>query len=196
MSKFSGSPYSLYATLQVSEKAPVDEIKKSYQALAKQFHPDKNGGDDTHFKEIQEAYEILSNTEQKRLYDDYCEREINRIAEEEILRQKKEKRSAIYKTKNSTNIREKLSEWLRKNLTEKFSDVWSKSFDDSLSKDLDKTVDELGQKFANTPFDRIRQKLSKMERLSSIEKASKKGHKIAIATGRNYIYAQLAIKQY
>lgn len=174
MSKFSGSPYSLYATLQVSEKASVDEIKKSYQALAKQFHPDKNGGDDTHFKEIQEAYEILSNTEQKRLYDDYCEREINRIAEEEILRQKKEKRSAIYKTKNSTNIREKLSEWLRKNLTEKFSDVWSKSFDDSLSKDLDKTVDELGQKFANTPFDRIRQKLSKMERLSSIEKASKK----------------------
>ena len=177
MSKFSGSPYSLYATLQVSEKASVDEIKKSYQALAKQFHPDKNGGDDTHFKEIQEAYEILSNTEQKRLYDDYCEREINRIAEEEILRQKKEKRSAIYKTKSSTNIREKLSEWLRKNLTEKFSDVWSKSFDDSLSKDLDKTVDELGQKFANTPFDRIRQKLSKMERLSSIEKASKKSIK-------------------
>ena len=35
-----------------------------------------------------------------------------------------------------------------------------------------------------------------IENIEAIEKASKKGHKIAIATGRNYIYAQLAIKQY
>ena len=173
MSKFSGSPYSLYAALQVSEKASMDEIKKSYQALARQFHPDKNGGDDTRFKEIQEAYDILSKKEQKQLYDDYCEREISRLAEEEILRQKKEKRSAVYKTKNSASIRENLSEWLRKNLTEKFSDVWSKSFDDSLSKDLNDAVKELGEKFANSPFDKIRQKLAKMQRLSSVESVSK-----------------------
>ena len=48
-----------YETLKVSKNATQDEIKKSYRNLVKQYHPDKTGGDDTQFKKISEAYEVL-----------------------------------------------------------------------------------------------------------------------------------------
>lgn len=110
MVKFTGAPYSLYSELNVSKNSTQSEIKSAYSALAKQFHPDKNGGDDTRFKEIQHAYEILSNSKQKRLYDEYSQNEINKIAEKEIIRQNKEKRSAIYRVKNPRNIARNISE--------------------------------------------------------------------------------------
>lgn len=61
-----------YEILGVSEKADQDEIRKAYRKLAKQFHPDANAGDDAaaeRFKEIGEAYSVLSNEEKRKKYD-------------------------------------------------------------------------------------------------------------------------------
>ncbi|MBC8238367.1 MAG: DnaJ domain-containing protein [Helicobacteraceae bacterium] len=62
---------SLYKTLEVSENASEAEIKKAYRKLARQYHPDinKEAGAEDKFKEINSAYEILSDKEKKRQYD-------------------------------------------------------------------------------------------------------------------------------
>ncbi len=61
-----------YETLGVPEKADQDEIRKAYRALAKKYHPDANAGDPAaaeRFKEIGEAYNVLSNDEKRKKYD-------------------------------------------------------------------------------------------------------------------------------
>lgn len=61
-----------YATLGVSKTADDAEIKKAYRKLARQFHPDQNLGDakaEAKFKEIGEAYSVLSDKEQRQQYD-------------------------------------------------------------------------------------------------------------------------------
>ena len=64
----------LYAALGVSKGAPADEIKKAYRKLAKAHHPDKNPGDaaaEERFKEIQHAYDVLSDPEKRKVYDQF-----------------------------------------------------------------------------------------------------------------------------
>lgn len=61
-----------YLILGIKHLASLDEIKAAYRELAKKFHPDKNPGNveaEERFKEIQEAYAILSNTDKRRKYD-------------------------------------------------------------------------------------------------------------------------------
>ncbi len=62
---------SLYETLDVSESASADEIKKAYRKLARKYHPDINKSPEAEdkFKEINAAYEILSDDSKKRQYD-------------------------------------------------------------------------------------------------------------------------------
>jgi len=63
-----------YETLSISKSATADEIKKAYRKKALQFHPDKNPGDkeaEKQFKEISEAYEVLSDEKKRQLYDRY-----------------------------------------------------------------------------------------------------------------------------
>lgn len=64
---------SLYDTLDVAQDASAEEIKKAYRRLARKYHPDvnKDSGAEEKFKEINAAYEILSDEEKRRQYDQY-----------------------------------------------------------------------------------------------------------------------------
>lgn len=58
-----------YKVLGVDKNADEKVIKDSYRKLAKQHHPDTNGGDDSKFKEINDAYEILSDPQKRKMFD-------------------------------------------------------------------------------------------------------------------------------
>lgn len=62
-----------YDVLGVSKNASSDEIKRAYRKKAKQYHPDvnKDAGAEEKFKEVQEAYEVLSDDNKKAAYDRY-----------------------------------------------------------------------------------------------------------------------------
>ena len=61
-----------YDILEISRSATADEIKKAYRKKALQYHPDKNPGDasaEKRFKEVSEAYEVLSDEKKRQIYD-------------------------------------------------------------------------------------------------------------------------------
>jgi len=72
----------LYSKLGVSESATQAEIKRAYRKAAMKWHPDRNAGNEeaarTTFLEIKDAYEILSDADKRRIYDDVYAAEMNR----------------------------------------------------------------------------------------------------------------------
>lgn len=60
-----------YKILGVERGASEEEIKKAYRKLAHQYHPDKSGGDEKRFKEINEAYQVLSDKKKRSFYDQF-----------------------------------------------------------------------------------------------------------------------------
>src|SRR3977135_4140630 len=71
-----GKAKDYYEVLGIKRAASDDEIKKAYRKLARKFHPDLNPGDKTaeeQFKQLQEAYDVLSEADNRKLYDQYGE---------------------------------------------------------------------------------------------------------------------------
>ncbi len=64
-------PLDPYNILGVERNASQEEIKKAFRKLAHQHHPDKGGGDEQKFKEVSAAYQILSDPEKRRQYDQF-----------------------------------------------------------------------------------------------------------------------------
>ncbi|MBP6888146.1 MAG: molecular chaperone DnaJ [Candidatus Pacebacteria bacterium] len=60
-----------YNVLGVEKGASKDDIKKAFYKLAAKYHPDKKGGDEAKFKEVNEAYQILSDEKKRKEYDTY-----------------------------------------------------------------------------------------------------------------------------
>ena len=60
-----------YEVLGVSKSASADELKKAYRRLAVQHHPDKEGGSEDKFKELNEAYDILKDAQKRQRYDQF-----------------------------------------------------------------------------------------------------------------------------
>ena len=80
-----------YQILGVSRDATADEIKKAYRKLAMKYHPDKAKGDKKHaedkFKQISEAYAVLSNPDKKKEYDEYGSQAFrDKFTQEDIFR--------------------------------------------------------------------------------------------------------------
>ena len=68
-----------YEVLGVTKAASIDELKRQYRKLALKFHPDRNQHVDTqeHFKEISEAYAVLSDSKKRQLYNSYGHAGVN-----------------------------------------------------------------------------------------------------------------------
>jgi molecular chaperone DnaJ len=60
-----------YNILGIEKGASKDEIKKAFHKLAHKYHPDKSGGDEAKFKEVNEAYQVLSDDQKRAQYDQF-----------------------------------------------------------------------------------------------------------------------------
>ena len=67
-----------YKILGVNRDSSTDEIKKAFRALAKKYHPDNDSGDKKKFEEINMAYQILSDEQKRKAYDDKLDAASNR----------------------------------------------------------------------------------------------------------------------
>ena len=89
-----GKDYYKILGLSSSSSASEEDIKKAYRKMALKFHPDKNksAGAEEKFKEIAEAYEVLSDKKKREIYDQYGEEGLKGKKEEKQMKDKKTKK--------------------------------------------------------------------------------------------------------
>jgi len=87
----------LYVTLGVQSDATLDEIKLAYRRAAMKWHPDRNPGREAEahaaFQQIRDAYSILSDAEQRQVYDDVFDREMRRWEAEHAAEEAQERQA-------------------------------------------------------------------------------------------------------
>jgi curved DNA-binding protein CbpA len=80
-----------YATLEVSKNASLEQIKRSYRRLVRLYHPDVNKqGEDDRIKQLNEAYEVLSDLTKRAAYDALLLQELRQAALQELLHRQRE----------------------------------------------------------------------------------------------------------
>ena len=95
-----------YKVLNISENATLEEIKKAFRELAKEFHPDKNKSSDASlkFREVFEAYEILKDKITKEIFDER-KRKLKKKKSAEFDNEKNTKSETYEYVKNEANKR-------------------------------------------------------------------------------------------
>ncbi len=99
-----------YEILGIPDTATLDEIRKAYRKLSKKFHPDKNDGDpffENKFKEINEAYEVLSNPEKRTAYNATYKFNQNQQQAQETFKRQQEAAYQKFKQEEERLRREK-----------------------------------------------------------------------------------------
>ena len=67
----------LYNILDVPRTASADDIKRAYRKKAHQYHPDKKGGNEEKFKQVNAAYQVLGDTQKRSQYDQFGDASFN-----------------------------------------------------------------------------------------------------------------------
>lgn len=123
-----------YDILKVNKNTSIEDIKKAYRKLALKYHPDKNIGDKEEsskkFKEISEAYQILSDPEKKKIYDNFGKVHHNFVSPENLFQHIfKDVDPKIVKFISNTysNISEAINQSENGNIKDIFTNIDSKS---------------------------------------------------------------------
>jgi curved DNA-binding protein len=191
-----------YKILGLTKTASQDDIKKAYRKLAMVYHPDKNDGDkesEEKFKEIVEAYEVLSNPEKRAEFDGFLGKKTQT-----------QNYTYSYKSKQSTQDDLFWDDLLLKYKKGPFSEFFRKFFDKKASSGIFKGDDIKGKvtidleeaylgstRILNVQNEKLRLQIKPGTRSEQILKVTGKGKKSPVASGTHGdLYVRISVKEH